>query len=110
MLRQSVHDSQADVRQGADGERYGIGDEALDQLCVLETAHSMVDPFRTEHIESLPDVLRWSLLARVRHRMQAGVTRRLESLGELLRRMANLRRVEPDSEKLLAMRHGQLKS
>ncbi len=97
MVRQPVHGAQADVGEGAEGERDAVADQAFDQRRVLHAAQAVVDAFHAEDVEGLGDVLRRALLPRVRHPAQAERGGGLVDLAELRGRIVDLGGVESDA-------------
>ena len=65
----------------------------------------MIDALDLQHVERIADVLRRTLFAGMRDRMQAELAAAREHASELLRRVAALARVESDANELAAIRH-----
>jgi hypothetical protein len=64
---------------------------------------AVIDPAHPEEIERFPDVLRRSLLARMRHRKEPGVAGAAKHVLELARRVADLRGIESDAHDAIAI-------
>ena len=92
-----VDAAQPDVGQRADGERHAVGDQPADQRRVLDAADAVVDALDAQHVQRLPDVVRRTLLPGVGDLAEPEVGGRLEHLGEVPGRVADLGGVEADA-------------
>ena len=98
MLRKVRDHPQPDVGQRTDRERDALAREPIDQRLVLHRAHAVIDARDTELIERFPYVARRAFLAGMGGEKKARVARAGEDMLELTRRIAFLRRIEPDAD------------
>ena len=104
MRREVGHHRERHVRQRTHRQRDLLGDEAVDERRVLETADAVVDPADAEVVEGLAHVLGRALLAGVRDGEEALGPGAVEHGPEVDRRVPGLRRVEPDRDDVVAVR------
>ncbi len=94
MVGHRVEHAQLDVGQRTHGERHGLGPQSSHQVGVLDAADAVVDALHGEDVQSLADVTRRPLLARMGDSTKSFGAGARENAGEFRRRMAKLGGVE----------------
>ncbi len=90
MVRELRDHTELEIGKRADRQQDAVARQSLDQNRIFQRPHAMIDPFDTEHVDRLPDIIGRPFLSRMGEEMKACFAGAPEDILELARRMAAL--------------------
>jgi hypothetical protein len=98
VLLQRGHDTDPDIRHGADVEHGAALLQFLDELGVFDGADAVAQAVGVKKVERIADRIRWSQLTGVRHGAETAFPGASERLDVEMRRILELERAETDPD------------